>query len=109
MYVIRVPRPLTRRKREALRKWLSEERHWVDSSALKLGRLKAQRAATAPQELEGLEWFERWLAGESIPQIAESLPTTARGPFEGHVKTAVRRLWKRMREISPDGLPEHGP
>lgn len=118
LYVIRVPRPLTQRRRAALRQWLAVERTWLDKRSRSAGRVTAKRASVAPGELAAMEWFERWLAGESIPEITdsvrESMPLGPGGlprtrPFESDVKDPVRRLWKRMRAISPEGLPEHGP
>jgi hypothetical protein len=109
-YVLEIPRPLTKAKREAVSEWLKAERGWLSVEERKRGRTRAKKSSLSGRLLEGLGWFDRWFDGETITQIWESLPSVhGQAPAEHDVRNALQAVYRRMSEISPEGLPDKGP
>lgn len=109
MYLLRVPRPLTRARREAISKWLSGERAWLSVQDVQADRTKTKNASRAPAQIEALDWFERWNGGESIRVITDSLPSGPQALAEENVRTRLQRVYREMKQLSSDGLRTPGP
>lgn len=103
-YVIRIPRPITPGRKEAVQRWL-KQRQSADQPEQARGVAGKKRYDRQPALLEALPWFERWNQEEERPAVIwRSLRTEhPKLTFEVFIAQLIR-AWERMREISPEGV-----
>jgi hypothetical protein len=115
MFVLRIPRPVTPARRAAVEQWLKEQREWrhpveqgetlAEGAPVRFVDIKSGYAS--PTLREHLDWYDRFAAGQSAREIAESTETWRHD--ETFVRNTLQRIHRRMREISPRGLRSPGP
>ncbi len=106
-YVIRVPRPLTPARRQALIDWAKSEKEPGTAEQVwsKAGK---RRWDESPRTVAAIPWFERWNAGEAPAVIFREVNAKEGIDFETF-HSALVSVWKRMRAISADGVREERP
>lgn len=116
-FVVHIPRPVTVARRAAIEAWLRTEPGWRDQAHRSglapaavppdwRGKRTTKRISAGDRELS---WYRRWLEGESPQAIYDSLPLADALSGIHSVRNPLIAIHERMREISPEGLPEHGP
>jgi hypothetical protein len=110
---LRIPKPITPPRREAIERLLREERR--RRGAFEDRSLSSKsKPGLSPSLIEVLPVFDAWLAGSSPAKLwredckqrqAEGLPPL---DFESFVQPLIR-VWSRLRRISPERLPDKPP
>jgi hypothetical protein len=111
-FVVHIPRPLTSARRETLKRWMTDTRHWPQLHEWSGGTEwhKQPDAHLAPDLIARLDWYDRWQAGERPGDIHDSLPPeAARKVPEEVIRNTIQRIHRQLQRISPEGLKSPGP
>lgn len=102
-FTVRIPRPLTPAKREALQAWLKDapREGLFERAYNSAGRRRQDRS---PGLLEALPWFQRWNSGEAPAAIWREVSRKDRRLTFPQFHAQLVRIWQRLRAISPQGI-----
>lgn len=103
-YTIRIPRPLTKARRDAVTKWLAAKRRQDGSVEQAWGLAGKKRQDLNPALIEALPWFDRWQNGEEPAEIWRSLlDEHPKLDFDSFV-AQLTRVWDQMRSLQEEGV-----
>lgn len=103
-YVITVPRPLTKRRKQVIGEWLKQQRHFKERMPGTNAWRAPRKSHPKPLLQETLAAFERWNDGEPLASVFDSMNVA-----HDLGRQRLRRVYASMKEISKEGLKKHGP
>jgi len=114
-YVLRIPRPITPARRDAVTEWLRWERRiprpvkpGPHDPELRTVWARQRHGHRAPKAQQHLDWYVRWHGGASAMTIYNDAVEDGEVDPE-HVRNTLRTIHRRMWEISPEGLRDDAP
>lgn len=106
---VRVPRPITPDRQEAILNFLKQKRKEQGPVEIAWGTAGKKRLEPSPALEEALPWFRRWNSGKEPTTIWRDIQRTSKAGVAREISidafvTQLARLWERMRAISPEGI-----
>lgn len=107
-YLLRIPKPLSPTRKKTVEAWLTAAHHREDHFKKKALGDKV-RPSLRPALMEDLPWFDLWVENKMTAAQIYNSPERRDALSEDTIRKSIRRIWERLREISPERLPTKGP